>query len=459
MAINNLSNPLEIEEYNRRHKKRLLQLMTPGEKANAARGQMAMQSPRLDSNINMPLSAKQQLAIQATQNADIPGMDQILGAKTTTFGTALAKTLAAGASSYYGRKDNAEKASVLTKALQAKENAIGAEERAALDVDLQERLKNEASEVAAIEESAKRFGIKQENERKKIEADQAKLGKPMAVFNTKTGAEIIVYPQNGQLVTKNESGTVQPFNLTPEYSLNQTSRSSKTIYSPDGSPTIVNEDQQGNLSTRDDSGNFVPYIPPPGSSTNKPRVQKQVPAAIRKQAIQAEALIKDLTQYKDAIFAYRGDKGTPDNLSDDLLPNGVFRDDSFLAYKETVPELLKKVLPSGAIRSVENQMRGPEIISLIDRGRQLSSAVIHDKYGAAFSGGEQGRADQWDFSATGIGDEQAIERINNLIREAQNKIDASMADYGGQGRLSGEIKDDINEELEEILKRNLANGN
>lgn len=466
MAINNLSNPLEIEEYNRRQKERMLQLMTPGQKANAARGQMAMQSPRLDSNINMPLSAKQQLAIQATQNADIPGMDQILGAKTTTLGTALAKTLAAGASSYYGRKNNAEKASVLTKSLQAETNAIEAKEKAALDVALQERLKNEASEVAAIEESARRFGIKQENERKRIEAAQAKikaaeakLGKPMAVFNTETGAETIVYPQNGQLVTKNESGTVQPFNLTPEYSLNQTSRSSKTIYSPDGSPTIVNEDQQGNLSTRDDKGNFVPYIPPSGSSTTKPPVQKQVPAAIRKQAIQAEALIKDLTQYKDAIFAYRGDKGTPDNLSDDLLPNGVFRDDSFLAYKETVPELLKKVLPSGAIRSVENQMRGPEIISLIDRGRQLSSAVIHDKYGAAFSGGEQGRADQWDFSATGIGDEQAIERINNLIREAQNKIDASMADYGGQGRLSGGIKEDINEGLEEILKRNLANGN
>ena len=144
MAINNLSNPFEIEEYNRRHKERLLQLMTPGEKANAARGQMAMQSPRLDSNINMPLSAKQQLAIQATQNADIPGMDQILGAKTTTFGTALAKTLAAGASSYYGRKDNAEKASVLTKALQAETNAIEAKERAALDVDLQERLSDDA---------------------------------------------------------------------------------------------------------------------------------------------------------------------------------------------------------------------------------------------------------------------------------------------------------------------------
>ena len=144
MAINNLSNPFEIEEYNRRQKEQLLQLMTPGQKANAARGQMAMQSPRLDSNINMPLSAKQQLAIQATQNADIPGMDQILGAKTTTLGTALAKTLAAGASSYYGRKDNAEKASVLTKALQAKENAIGAEERAALDVALQERLKDDA---------------------------------------------------------------------------------------------------------------------------------------------------------------------------------------------------------------------------------------------------------------------------------------------------------------------------
>ena len=455
MAINNLSNPLEIEEYNRRQKERIIQLMTPGEKANAARGRMAMQSPRLDSNINMPLSAKQQLAIQATQNADIPGMDQILGAKTTTFGTALAKTLAAGASSYYGRKDNAEKASVLTKSLQADAKAIEAKEKAALDVDLQERL-----------ESARRFGIEQDNVTKKIDADQArikaaeeKLGKPMAVFNNQTGAETIVYPQNGQLVTKNEFGTVQPFNLTPEYSLNQTSRSSKTIYLPDGSPTIVNEDQQGNLSTRDDKGNFVPYIPPSGSSTTKPPVQKQVPAAIRKQAIQAEALIKDLTQYKDAIFAYRGDKGTPDNLSDDLLPNGVFRDDSFLAYKETVPELLKKVLPSGAIRSVENQMRGPEIISLIDRGRQLSSAVIHDKYGAAFSGGEQGRADQWDFSATGIGDEQAIERINNLIREAQNKIDASMADYGGQGRLSGGIKDDINEELQEILKRNLANGN
>ena len=455
MAINNLSNPLEIEEYNRRQKERIIQLMTPGEKANAARGRMAMQSPRLDSNINMPLSAKQQLAIQATQNADIAGMDQILGAKTTTFGTALAKTLAAGASSYYGRKDNAEKASVLTKSLQADAKAIEAKEKAALDVDLQERL-----------ESARRFGIEQDNVTKKIDADQArikaaeeKLGKPMAVFNNQTGAETIVYPQNGQLVTKNEFGTVQPFNLTPEYSLNQTSRSSKTIYSPDGSPTIVNEDQQGNLSTRDDKGNFVPYIPPSGSSTTKPPVQKQVPAAIRKQAIQAEALIKDLTQYKDAIFAYRGDKGTPDNLSDDLLPNGVFRDDSFLAYKETVPELLKKVLPSGAIRSVENQMRGPEIISLIDRGRQLSSAVIHDKYGAAFSGGEQGRADQWDFSATGIGDEQAIERINNLIREAQNKIDASMADYGGQGRLSVGIKEDINEELEEILKRNLANGN
>ena len=455
MAINNLSNPFEIEEYNRRQKEQLLQLMTPGQKANAARGQMAMQSPRLDSNINMPLSAKQQLAIQATQNADIAGMDQILGAKTTTFGTALAKTLAAGASSYYGRKDNAEKASVLTKSLQADAKAIEAKEKAALDVDLQERL-----------ESARRFGIEQDNVTKKIDADQArikaaeeKLGKPMAVFNNQTGAETIVYPQNGQLVTKNEFGTVQPFNLTPEYSLNQTSRSSKTIYSPDGSPTIVNEDQQGNLSTRDDKGNFVPYIPPSGSSTTKPPVQKQVPAAIRKQAIQAEALIKDLTQYKDAIFAYRGDKGTPDNLSDDLLPNGVFRDDSFLAYKETVPELLKKVLPSGAIRSVENQMRGPEIISLIDRGRQLSSAVIHDKYGAAFSGGEQGRADQWDFSATGIGDEQAIERINNLIREAQNKIDASMADYGGQGRLSVGIKEDINEELEEILKRNLANGN
>jgi len=455
MAINNLSNPLEIEEYNRRQKERIIQLMTPGEKANAARGRMAMQSPRLDSNINMPLSAKQQLAIQATQNADIPGMDQILGAKTTTFGTALAKTLAAGASSYYGRKDNAEKASVLTKSLQADAKAIEAKEKAALDVDLQERL-----------ESARRFGIEQDNVTKKIDADQArikaaeeKLGKPITVFNNQTGAETIVYPQNGQLVTKNEFGTVQPFNLTPEYSLNQTSRSSKTIYSPDGSPTIVNEDQQGNLSTRDDKGNFVPYIPPSGSSTTKPPVQKQVPAAIRKQAIQAEALIKDLTQYKDAIFAYRGDKGTPDNLSDDLLPNGVFRDDSFLAYKETVPELLKKVLPSGAIRSVENQMRGPEIISLIDRGRQLSSAVIHDKYGAAFSGGEQGRADQWDFSATGIGDEQAIERINNLIREAQNKIDASMADYGGQGRLSGGIEEDINGELEEILKRNLANGN
>ena len=455
MAINNLSNPLEIEEYNRRQKERIIQLMTPGEKANAARGRMAMQSPRLDSNINMPLSAKQQLAIQATQNADIPGMDQILGAKTTTFGTALAKTLAAGASSYYGRKDNAEKASVLTKSLQADAKAIEDKEKAALDVELQERL-----------ESARRFGIEQDNVTKKIDADQArikaaeeKLGKPMAVFNNQTGAETIVYPQNGQLVTKNEFGTVQPFNLTPEYSLNQTSRSSKTIYLPDGSPTIVNEDQQGNLSTRDDKGNFVPYIPPSGSSTTKPPVQKQVPAAIRKQAIQAEALIKDLTQYKDAIFAYRGDKGTPDNLSDDLLPNGVFRDDSFLAYKETVPELLKKVLPSGAIRSVENQMRGPEIISLIDRGRQLSSAVIHDKYGAAFSGGEQGRADQWDFSATGIGDEQAIERINNLIREAQNKIDASMADYGGQGRLSVGIKEDINEELEEILKRNLANGN
>ena len=455
MAINNLSNPFEIEEYNRRQKEQLLQLMTPGEKANAARGRMAMQSPRLDSNINMPLSAKQQLAIQATQNADIPGMDQILGAKTTTFGTALAKTLAAGASSYYGRKDNAEKASVLTKSLQADAKAIEDKEKAALDVELQERL-----------ESARRFGIEQDNVTKKIDADQArikaaeeKLGKPMAVFNNQTGAETIVYPQNGQLVTKDDSGTVQPFNLTPEYSLNQTSRSSKTIYSPDGSPTIVNEDQQGNLSTRDDKGNFVPYIPPSGSSTTKPPVQKQVPAAIRKQAIQAEALIKDLTQYKDAIFAYRGDKGTPDNLSDDLLPNGVFRDDSFLAYKETVPELLKKVLPSGAIRSVENQMRGPEIISLIDRGRQLSSAVIHDKYGAAFSGGEQGRADQWDFSATGIGDEQAIERINNLIREAQNKIDASMADYGGQGRLSGGIEEDINGELEEILKRNLANGN
>ena len=455
MAINNLSNPLEIEEYNRRQKERIIQLMTPGEKANAARGRMAMQSPRLDSNINMPLSAKQQLAIQATQNADIPGMDQILGAKTTTFGTALAKTLAAGASSYYGRKDNAEKASVLTKSLQADAKAIEDKEKAALDVELQERL-----------ESARRFGIEQDNVTKKIDADQArikaaeeKLGKPMAVFNNQTGAETIVYPQNGQLVTKDDSGTVQPFNLTPEYSLNQTSRSSKTIYSPDGSPTIVNEDQQGNLSTRDDKGNFVPYIPPSGSSTTKPPVQKQVPAAIRKQAIQAEALIKDLTQYKDAIFAYRGDKGTPDNLSDDLLPNGVFRDDSFLAYKETVPELLKKVLPSGAIRSVENQMRGPEIISLIDRGRQLSSAVIHDKYGAAFSGGEQGRADQWDFSATGIGDEQAIERINNLIREAQNKIDASMADYGGQGRLSVGIKEDINEELEEIVKRNLANGN
>ena len=455
MAINNLSNPLEIEEYNRRQKERIIQLMTPGEKANAARGRMAMQSPRLDSNINMPLSAKQQLAIQATQNADIPGMDQILGAKTTTFGTALAKTLAAGASSYYGRKDNAEKASVLTKSLQADAKAIEDKEKAALDVELQERL-----------ESARRFGIEQDNVTKKIDADQArikaaeeKLGKPMAVFNNQTGAETIVYPQNGQLVTKNEFGTVQPFNLTPEYSLNQTSRSSKTIYLPDGSPTIVNEDQQGNLSTRDDKGNFVPYIPPSGSSTTKPPVQKQVPAAIRKQAIQAEALIKDLTQYKDAIFAYRGDKGTPDNLSDDLLPNGVFRDDSFLAYKETVPELLKKVFPPGAIRSIENQMRGPEIISLIDRGRQLSSAVIHDKYGAAFSGGEQGRADQWDFSATGIGDEQAIERINNLIREAQNKIDASMADYGGQGRLSGGIEEDINGELEEILKRNLANGN
>ena len=455
MAINNLSNPLEIEEYNRRQKERMIQLMTPGQKANAARGQMAMQSPRLDSNINMPLSAKQQLAIQATQNADISGMDQILGAKTTTLGTALAKTLAAGASSYYGRKDNAEKASVLTKALQAETNAIEAKERAALDVDLQERL-----------ESARRFEIEQDNvtkkialEEAKINAAKAKLGKPMAVFNTKTGAETIVYPQNGQLVTRDESGNVQPFNLTNKYSLKPTNRSSKTIYSLDGSPTVVHEDQQGNLSTRDDLGNFVPYIPPSGSSTNKPPVQKQVPAAIRKQAIQAEALIKDLTQYKDAIFAYRGDKGTPDNLFDDLLPNGVFRDDSFLAYKETVPELLKKVLPSGAIRSVENQMRGPEIISLIDRGRQLSSAVIHDKYGAAFSGGEQGRADQWDFSATGIGDKQTIERINNLIREAQNKIDASMADYGGQGRLSGEIKDAINEELEEILKRNLANGN
>lgn len=144
MAINNLSNPFEIEEYNRRQKEQLLQLMTPGQKANAARGQMAMQSPRLDSNINMPLSAKQQLAIQATQNADIPGMDQILGAKTTTLGTALAKTLAAGASSYYGRKDNAEKASVLTKALQAETNAIEAKERAALDVDLQERLSDDA---------------------------------------------------------------------------------------------------------------------------------------------------------------------------------------------------------------------------------------------------------------------------------------------------------------------------
>lgn len=452
MAINNLSNPFEIEEYNRRQKEQLLQLMTPGQKANAARGQMAMQSPRLDSNINMPLSAKQQLAIQATQNADIAGMDQILGAKTTTLGTALAKTLAAGASSYYGRKDNAEKASVLTKSLQADANAIEAKEKAALDVDLQERL-----------ESARRFGIEQDNVTKKIEADQArikaaeaKLGKPMAVFNTKTGAETVVYPRDGQLVTKDESGTVQPFNLTPEYSLKPTNRSSKMIYSLDGSPTVVYEDDRGKLSTRDDLGNFVPYIPPSGSSTTKP---KQVPAAIRKQAIQAEALIKDLTQYKDAIFAYRGDKGTPDNLSDDLLPNGVFRDDSFLAYKETVPELLKKVLPSGAIRSVENQMRGPEIISLIDRGRQLSSAVIHDKYGAAFSGGEQGRADQWDFSATGIGDEQAIERINNLIREAQNKIDASMADYGGQDRLSVGIKEDINEELEKIVKRNLANGN
>ena len=228
MAINNLSNPFEIEEYNRRHKERLLQLMTPGEKANAARGQMAMQSPRLDSNINMPLSAEQQLAIQATQNADIPGMDQILGAKTTTFGTALAKTLAAGASSYYGRKDNAEKASVLTKALQAQENAIGAKQRIADDIALQERLKNEASEVAVIEESARRFEIKQAADKAKIVAEQAQItadkeaevakfeleskipGEPFSVWDINGDQDTLQRLPNGSFVRQDQDGNLVP---------------------------------------------------------------------------------------------------------------------------------------------------------------------------------------------------------------------------------------------------------
>ena len=228
MAINNLSNPFEIEEYNRRQKEQLLQLMTPGQKANAARGQMAMQSPRLDSNINMPLSAKQQLAIQATQNADIAGMDQILGAKTTTLGTALAKTLAAGASSYYGRKDNAEKASVLTKALQAQENAIGAKQRIADDIALQSRLTKDNNRAEDTAESLKRWEAGQAADKAKILAEQAQItadeeaeaaeferkskipGKPFSAWDSKGKQVTLVRFPNGSFATPGEDGDLVP---------------------------------------------------------------------------------------------------------------------------------------------------------------------------------------------------------------------------------------------------------
>ena len=217
MAINNLSNPLEIEEYNRRHKDRIIQLMTPGQKANAARGQMAMQSPRLDSNIKMPLSAKQQLAIQATQNADIPGMDQILGAKTTTLGTALAKTLAAGASSYYGRKDNAEKASVLTKALQAQQNAIGAKQRIADDIALQSRLTIENNRAEDVAESLKRWEAEQAAAKAKILAEDAKSeleskipGKPFSVWDRNGNRDTLQQLPNGSFVKQDENGDLVP---------------------------------------------------------------------------------------------------------------------------------------------------------------------------------------------------------------------------------------------------------
>lgn len=59
--------------------------------------------------------------IQDIENEKIRGMGSIMGSKATTAGTALAQTLAAGVAGHYGRKEQAGRIKVLTKAAEKKQ--------------------------------------------------------------------------------------------------------------------------------------------------------------------------------------------------------------------------------------------------------------------------------------------------------------------------------------------------
>ena len=63
------------------------------------------------------LTGAQQTQIADVSRQPIKGMDAIMGAKTTTLGTALAKTFAAGLSGHYGRKEQSKQKKKLEKAL------------------------------------------------------------------------------------------------------------------------------------------------------------------------------------------------------------------------------------------------------------------------------------------------------------------------------------------------------
>ena len=216
------------------------------------------------------------------------------------------------------------------------------------------------------------------------------------------------------------------------------------IYNPDGTSEIVQVSPTGEVVavSGENAGETVDLS---DKSFDRPREKKTIPAAIRKQALEAQTLKKDLSDFRDSVMAYRDPLKTPDDDSDDR----VYRDDSFGAWKETVPALAKTILPTGVVDSMNP--RDEDILALRDRGKLLSSAIIHDKYGSAFSGGEQGRADEWDFSAAGIGDKRMMGRLDAMIAEAQNKLDASLADYGGEVRL----QDDDEDDEDDLVRRNM----
>lgn len=68
------------------------------------------------------LTGEQQTQLDDIGRSPIRGMKEIMSADTPTLGTALAKTLAAGVSGHYGRKEQAKEKAVLKKALKEDAN-------------------------------------------------------------------------------------------------------------------------------------------------------------------------------------------------------------------------------------------------------------------------------------------------------------------------------------------------